>query len=172
MLKSQIKQLPNYYNRYIDLVPDVPVIEALHQYGNAYLQGEKNNLLALGDQVYAPDKWTAKDILQHIIDTERIFSYRALRFGRNDRTELPGYDENAYAAEVDTSNRTIDDLLLEFAAVRQSTLGLFIGFDEIILQREGIASSTKISVLALGFTLVGHVMHHINIVKERYYPLL
>lgn len=172
MRKSQLQHLPSYFDRYIDLVPDLAIIDALHQYGNTYLQAEKPTLINIGDAVYAPGKWTVKDILQHIIDTERIFSYRALRFARHDDTPLPGFEENAYANSVDTSNRTVDDLLLEFAAVRQSTLGLFLGFDEGQLNREGTASSNKISVAALGFTIVGHVIHHTNVLKERYYPLI
>ena len=172
MLKSNITNLPAYFDRYIAHVPDMALIQALHTYGNAFLQTQKNELTALGDQVYAPGKWTVKDILQHIIDTERIFSYRALRFARNDGTPLPGFDENAYADNVNTAQRTVDDLLLEFAAVRQSTLGMYIGFDEEMLQREGIASTNNISVLALGFTMVGHVLHHVHVLKERYYPML
>lgn len=171
MLKRQIKSLPNYYDRYINLVPDKPIVDMLHQFGNAYLQSEKNNLIAVGDRVYQPEKWTVKDILQHIIDTERIFAYRALRFARNDRTPLPGFNENDYASAANTSDRTVDDLLLEFAAVRQSSLGLYIGFDEEVLLREGTASSNNISVLAIGFTMVGHVIHHMNVIKERYYTL-
>lgn len=172
MLKSQINVKPVYFDRYINYVPDMPVVDALHQFGNAFLQAEKNQFIALGEQIYAPEKWTVKDILQHIIDTERIFTYRALRFVRKDQTPLPGFDENAYADAANTANRTVDDLLLEFAAVRQSTLGLFLGFDEEMLQREGIASGNNISVLALGFTIVGHVVHHLNVIKDRYYPLL
>lgn len=172
MYKNQIQSLPQYFDRYISHVPDLKILDALHHYGNSYFAAEKENLIALGDQVYAQDKWTIKDILQHIIDTERIFAYRALRFARKDSTPLAGFDENAYAASVDTSDRTVEDLLLEFAAVRQSTLGLYIGFSGDVLHRQGEASGHSISVLALGFTMVGHGIHHMNIIKERYYPLL
>ncbi len=172
MYKNQIEKMPAYFDRYISHVPDMKIIDALHQYGQSYLQVEKDKLKELEDQIYAPDKWTAKEILQHLVDAERILSYRALRFARADDTPLPGFDENKYAQHVDTSHRTVDDLLLEFAAVRQSTLGLFIGLKEVELQRVGTASNIEISVLALGFTMVGHVIHHINVIKERYYPLL
>ncbi|MBK9741672.1 MAG: DinB family protein [Saprospiraceae bacterium] len=172
MYKNQIEKMPAYFDTYISHVPDMKIIDALHQYGQSYLQVEKDKLKELEDQIYAAGKWTAKEILQHLIDTERIFSYRALRFARADETPLPGFDENKYAQNINTSRRTIDDLLLEFAAVRQSTLGLFIGLDEVELQRVGTASNQQISVLALGFTIVGHVIHHINVIKERYYPLL
>ena len=106
-----------------------------------------------------------------MIDAERIFAYRALRFARNDKTPLSGFDENEYA-KADVSNRTVTDLLIEFAAVRQATLGLFLGFDDDILLRQGTASGNEISVLALGFTIVGHELHHFNVLRERYYPLV
>ena len=172
MNKNQIKSVPKYFDRYINYVPDMDIVPAMHKYGIAYLSEEKDKMTALKDIVYAPGKWTIKDILQHIIDTERIFSYRALRFARKDQTELPGFDENTYAAFTTANDRSIDDLLLEFAAVRQSTLGLFLSFDEQMMQEEGTASGNKISVLALGFTLTGHVLHHMQVIKERYYPLL
>lgn len=172
MQKGDIEIMPEYFNKYIDQVADLPVIEALHTFGAIFLAAEKSKLIALGDLVYEQDKWTVKDILQHIIDTERIFTYRALRFARNDATELSGFDENEYAKEANVSERTIEDLLIEFAAVRQSTIGLFLGFNEQHFLKVGVASNKSISVLALGFTIAGHVIHHMNIIKQRYYPLI
>lgn len=171
MYKRDIPSLPKNFDQYIKLVPDLDLIDALHKYGNEYLEKEKNYLLALGDKVYAENKWTVKTILLHMIDAERIFAYRALRFARNDKTPLSGFDENEYA-KADVSNRTVTDLLIEFAAVRQATLGLFLGFDDDILLRQGTASGNEISVLALGFTIVGHELHHFNVLRERYYPLV
>jgi len=120
------------------------------------------------DYRYAEGKWTIKDILQHLIDAERIFAYRALRFARNDKTELPGFEENDYAAIADGDKRSIMDLLTELAVVRQATLSLFKTFKEEQLLRSGIASNNNMSVRALGFVIIGHQNHHQRIFQERY----
>lgn len=120
------------------------------------------------DYRYAEGKWTIKDILQHIIDSERIFAYRALRFSRGDETELPGFDENLYADNAHGNERSINDLLTEMSAVRHSTIMMFKSFKEDDLLRKGTASGYTVSVRAFGFLLIGHQNHHIKIFKERY----
>jgi len=164
--------MPAYFDRYINLVEDIALVKALEKYGPTFLEAEKEKFEQLGDKVYAPGKWTIKDLLQHIIDAERVFAYRALRFSRNDKTELPGFDENSYAENTQVKDRSVADLLEEFGVVRQSTILFFKGLDDAALQREGIASGNKFSVLAIGFTLCGHLIHHMLVIKERYYPLL
>lgn len=172
MKKSDLRSLPNYFDHYINLIDDSDVIEALQKYGASFLEAEKENFEKLGDKIYAPGKWTIKDRLQHIIDAERVFSYRALRFARNDKTELHGFDEDFYAQNANVKNRTVADLMEEFASLRRSNILMYKSFNKEILLREGIASGNKISVLALGFTMCGHVIHHMSVIKERYYPLL
>ena len=120
------------------------------------------------DYRYAEGKWTIKDIIQHIIDAERIFAYRALRFARNDKTALPGFDENDYVDEVQADKRSLQDLLTELAIVRQATLALFKSFSNNELLRTGIASNNPVSVRALGFTIIGHQNHHQRVFQERY----
>lgn len=120
------------------------------------------------DYRYAEGKWTVKDILQHLIDAERIFAYRALRFSRNDRTPLASFDENAYVVEANANRRSIQELLTELAVVRQSTLSLFKTFSQEELLRTGIASNNPVSVRALGFVIIGHQNHHQRIFEERY----
>lgn len=171
MKKSEIIKMPLYFDRYINLVEDIDVIEALEKYGPTYLEKEKATFEKLGDKIYAPGKWTMKDILQHIIDAERVFAYRALRFARNDKTELHGFDEDHFAAHANTKNRSVKDLLQEFNLLRNLTIVFFKALDKEALLREGTASGNKISVLALGFTMTGHVIHHMNVLKERYYSL-
>lgn len=117
---------------------------------------------------YEIGKWTPKDILQHLIDTERVFSYRALRFARFDSVVLPGYEENDFAASAKANSRTIDDLLAEYSVTRQSTIALFKTFSDEMLKSVGVASGASNSVRAIGYTIVGHEIHHINIIKERY----
>lgn len=131
-----------------------------------------NFMLSLKEQQlnhrYQPGKWSIKEMLVHMADTERIFAYRALRFARKDRTELPGFDENAYADVSKADARPITSILAEYAAVRQATIELFKTFDEEMLAETGIASGKKVSVRALGFAILGHEIHHLNIIKQRY----
>ena len=120
------------------------------------------------DYRYAEGKWTIKDILQHLIDAERSFAYRALRFARNDKTELPGFEENDYVDVARANSRSIQDLLTELLVVRQASLTLFKTFNEEELLRKGIASNKPMSVRALGFTIIGHQNHHQRVFEERY----
>ncbi len=172
MKKSDIVTLPHFYDRYINLVDDVHIAQALRQYSSMESLLNLNKLKELGDQVYAPGKWTVKQIIQHITDNERVQAYRALCFARNDNTPLPGYEENDYAANADTSHLTLDLLLEEFRMVRAANIALFTAFTPEMLMREGTCNNTRISVLGLGFVLAGHQVHHSRIIEERYFPLL
>lgn len=164
--------MPEYFDRYINLVGDYDVTDALKYYDADWLKRERESLVLLGDSVYAPGKWTTKDILQHLIDTERIFAYRALSFARGDSTILPGFEEDSYAANAHTNLRTLDDLFDEMQLVRNSTIAMYNHFTDEMMMREGTSSKKRISVLAIGFIIAGHAIHHRNIIKERYYPLL
>ena len=117
---------------------------------------------------YAEGKWTIKEILAHLIDDERIYAYRALRFARNDQTELPGFEQDDYALESGANKRSLDELLEEFAVVRKSTIALFNSFDEHVLCRSGVASGNVMSVRAAAYHIAGHELRHLKIVKERY----
>ncbi len=172
MTKKDIPFLPVYFERYINQVPDMEIGSALVDFGTELLAVEKTKLLQISDQVYAPGKWTIADILQHIIDTERIFAYRALRIARKDQTPLPGFDENEYALYAHATDRSIEELLEEFSVVRSSTCQLFYSFRPEDLQRQGIGSGNPISVIGLGYTIIGHVIHHMEVIKKRYYPLI
>ena len=160
--------MPAFFDRYINLAPDIDILDALGQQASLERVVPSETMKDLGENRYAPGKWTAKDIVQHLIDTERIMAYRAMRFARADKTSLPGFDEDDFARMAHASRRTIDDLYAEFATVRQATLALFQSFDEEMLQRTGICFNQSMSVLAVGFVLVGHPMHHANVVRERY----
>ncbi len=164
--------MPQFFDRYINLADNMLILDALEQGASFENLIPAKTLEALGDLRYAPNKWTVKDILQHVIDNERIMTYRALRFARTDQTSLPGYDEELFGRNTTALNRTIPDLYDEYAAVRASTIALYKSFDATVLLRSGIAFNQTISVLALGFVLVGHATHHANIIRERYVPLL
>lgn len=171
MKRTAIQIDTGYFSRYIDQVEDISLSEAL---AKGLLELEQLNLEELervGDRTYAPGKWTLRDIFQHMIDTERVFLYRALRFARNDSTPLPGFEQNEFAAEARANRRSLPDLLRELKAVRQSGISLFGSLDETLLQRTGEASGNKLSVLAIGFVIAGHQVHHLNIIRNKYLPL-
>ena len=172
MKRSTINPMPEYFVRYINLVPNVELLEAFDKSIEVLQDIDKNSLTKLDGKRYAPNKWTIKDIFQHLIDTEKILAYRALRFARNDNTPLPGFEENIFAAHTIANDRTIFSLLEELMLVRTTTKMMFANFDTVMLLRKGIASEKEISVLALGFTIIGHQMHHLNIIEERYFPLI
>jgi uncharacterized damage-inducible protein DinB len=117
---------------------------------------------------YAEGKWTIKEVLVHIIDDERIYAYRALRFARNDTTELPGFEQDDYARHSGANERTLKDILKEYTAVRNSTIAFFNSLDQKALTRAGVANKNLVSVRALAYHIAGHELHHINIIKERY----
>ena len=172
MKRSDIDPMPAFFDRYINLVEDIDLLEALELHSPEAIFSDVDTLEALGDSVYAPGKWTIRDIIQHCIDTERIMSYRALRFARNDQTPLPGFEENDYAQNTLASERTLEDLLDEYEIVRAATLAQFQNFNEEMLQRSGTASASVISAGALGFMVVGHAIHHKHVIQQRYLPLL
>ncbi len=166
------KPLPNdhppYFSRYIDLVESDDVRQAFAEQ-QLQLAAIFNSIPdAKADYAYADGKWTVKQLLQHVIDTERIFAYRALWIARNAPDALPGFDENAFADIADVSNRSLQDLKNEYIAVRSSTNAMFNGFTDEDLQRRGISNTKEVTVNALGFITVGHLTHHYNILKERY----
>lgn len=168
MTKSDIPVLPNFFDRYINLADDQLLIDALAQHAQFDALLPRETAERLGDHVYAPGKWTVRDILQHIIDNERIMSYRALRFARNDKTTLPGYDEELFGQTALATRRTVADLYDEYALVRQSSIALFRSFDREMMLRTGICFHQEMTPLSLGFVLVGHVQHHVNVINERY----
>ena len=172
MKRSDIQTMPANYDRYISLVEDIDLYEAFDKGLQQLNELDIPRLLAVGSAVYAPGKWTIHDIFRHAIDTERVFAYRALRFARNDQTSLPGFDQVLFAANAEAEKLSLDELLSEFKVVRQSSIMLFHSFSDAALLREGVCSGIRISVLAIGFAIVGHQMHHLNIIREKYFPLI
>jgi uncharacterized damage-inducible protein DinB len=138
----------------------------------ANLKSTKEFLLSLSEDKlmyrYAKEKWTIKEVLIHLIDMERIYTYRALRFARNDQTELPGFDDKQYVYHSGAIDRDILSLLKELEAVRYSTIAMVEGFDEKALTRSGTINGKPVSVRALLYHIAGHELHHIKIIKERY----
>jgi uncharacterized damage-inducible protein DinB len=158
-----------YYGTYIASVDsNADLIEELEISVHRLIKFVQNIPMDKFDYRYAEGKWTIKDILQHLIDAERIFAYRALRFARKDATPLASFEENDYVDQAHGNQRSIQDLLTEVAVVRQATLSLFKSFSEEDLLRIGIASDNPMSVRAVGFVIIGHQNHHQRVFQERY----
>jgi uncharacterized damage-inducible protein DinB len=172
MKRSQINPMPEYYDRYINLVADVDLSEAFNESIAQLNALDIDALTRLENRPYAEGKWTVQQILQHILDFERIFCYRALLFARNVGNPPQGIEEDDMAANSQANGRTVASIVEEMKIVRAGTKSLYDSFDEETLKIIGKAYSSEISIVALGFTSIGHQIHHINVINERYMPLL
>jgi uncharacterized damage-inducible protein DinB len=157
-----------YYERYIALVPDGDVISAL-----ASQLSETQSLLrvlpaSVATYRYAPDKWSVNEVVGHMIDSERIFAGRALRFARNDSTPIPGFEQDDYVRNATFDAYPLSDLAAELETVRQSTIFFFRHLDEEAWTRRGLANNAEVSVRALAYIIAGHELHHREILKTRY----
>jgi uncharacterized damage-inducible protein DinB len=167
--KPQADEYPVYADRYISLVPSDGMIlkhfaENLASTRKFISSIPKARLLYR----YAEGKWTIKEILGHIVDDERIYVYRALRFARNDSTELPGFEQDDFARNSEANKRDVDDLLDEFTLVRRATIAFFQSLGDAALLRSGVADGKRSSVRALAYHIAGHELRHMNIIKECY----
>lgn len=157
-----------YYKVYIDKASDLDIVVGLKSNFDSALNFYSELPYEKHGYAYAKDKWTIKDILLHIIDSERVFSYRALRIARGDKTPLAGFEQDGYVASGKAKNRSLEDLLKEYKGVRLATILLFQSFDSKAILRMGEASGFPISVRALGYIITGHENHHIQVIKDRY----
>jgi uncharacterized damage-inducible protein DinB len=157
-----------YYGTYIDRVPQGDVVETLGRQLPGTLALIRSIPESEGDKRYAPGKWSIREVIGHVIDAERIFVYRALRFSRSDSTPVPGFDENSYSANGPYSNVSLADLADELEHVRRATIQFFSHLDDETLSRRGSANGTDISVRALAFIMAGHEIHHVGVLRDRY----
>ena len=170
-LRPQPGEYAPYYDRYISLVPGNDVLAAL-----AALEDQRRQMLLLlsgrteadGDLRYAPEKWSLKEVLGHINDTERIMSYRALRIARGDATPLEGFEQDDYVRNGPFARCPLADLIEDYIAVRRATISLFRNLDEAAWTRRGVASKNEVTVRALAFIIAGHELHHRQILEEKY----
>lgn len=168
MSRPNPELVPTYYVKYIDSVKEANIQDALT---NSIEHFTKQLALISEDKAeyrYAEGKWSVKEVIQHIIDTERIFNYRALCIARGESNALPGFNENHYARNSHASLRRFEDLKEEFLTVRASTAALYNSFTEEDLRATGNANGHEVEVLLIGYVTVGHALHHMNIIKERY----
>jgi DinB superfamily len=167
--RPQSTEYAPYYDKYISLVPEGDILVTL----------EKQLLVTLallarpesdGDFRYAPGKWSAKESLGHVVDAERVFSYRAMRISRNDKTPLAGFEQDDYVKYGPFSHCTLASLVDELASVRKATLSLFRALDEAAWTRRGVASNNEVTVRALAYMIAGHELHHRRLFQEKYFP--
>jgi hypothetical protein len=157
-----------YYARYIEAVPDGEILVLLRDQlaeTEALLREFKGDR---GDHRYAPGKWSVKEVVGHMADTERIFAYRALRFARGDRTPLPGYEQDDFVRGGNFAARPLPEIAGELRSVRMASITLFAGLSAEALQRRGPANNVEFSVRALAWIIAGHERHHAKVLRERY----
>ncbi len=168
MTRPDLTSIPEFYKRYVEHVKNYDLVDAFNISLKATMELIKSIPEERGEHRYAPGKWSIKELLCHMIDTERIMSYRALRFARNDKTPLHGFEENDYAPEANAGSRTLASIAEEMSRLRLTTVDMFASFSPDMLMRKGLANNVEFSVLTIGYIIPGHESHHRNILKERY----
>ena len=167
-MKPRTGDYAQYYDRYINLLPDEDILKILEDQMNSSEKFLKSISEDKGSYSYAEGKWTVKEVIGHVIDVERVMAYRALSFSRGEKQSLPGFEQDDYIANGNYNERNIDDLANEFKAVRNANLFMFKNYSEEMLKQSGIASDNNVTVLALIYIIAGHEKHHMTILKERY----
>ncbi|MDB5024248.1 MAG: DinB family protein [Mucilaginibacter sp.] len=166
--RPQPDEYVSFHNTYISKVPGGDVLKLLGELKESTYELFSNMSEERANYAYDQDKWTLKQVLGHVIDTERTFAYRLLYFSRN-FIELPGFDQDIYVNNANFNSRTIQSLASEFRATRESNLYLITALTDEQLNKKGVASSNKVSVRALVYIIAGHELHHLKIIKERYF---
>ncbi len=168
MARPYLSRVPEFYHGYINYVQQDDIMEAFREH-TAMLEQFLDKIPTEKQTFrYAAGKWSIKEVLQHIIDAEKIFAYRALCFARKESQSLPGFDENSYAANSKADKRNWNDLREEFRLLRRSTMLMFKSFDEEQLESAGVSNGKSIYVRAIGYIIIGHAAHHAHIIRERY----
>ena len=168
MKDLQSNEYVPYQMNYIKLISEQNIVKGLIDQKEEMIHFFKSIPVFKQEYSYEASKWTIKDLLLHLIDAERIFSYRALRIVRNDSTALPGFDENEYVVAANANEREFENLLKEYCVVRDATISLFENFSATDLLKLGTASGASVSVRGIGYCVLGHELHHKQIIIERY----
>ena len=166
--KPDENEYAEYFQRYTELVPDNNVVENLANQLKEAMSIYKNLERAKIDYRYAVGKWSIKEVIIHILDTERIFTHRALRISRKDKTPLPGFEQDDYIEKTNWDNYPFDSVLEEYELVRKHTILFFNSLTEEMLQQSGISSGLNLAVRAIPFIIAGHERHHLNIINSKY----
>lgn len=169
MPMPDIEKLPLFYKGYVEGIPEEKeLLPLLIDSRDEFVALMDEIPIAKGNYAYAPEKWTVKEVIGHICDAERVFSYRALRFGRGDMTDLPGFEQDDYVVNSRANERPLADHRTEFTNVRNATIDLYNGFSEKDFERFGSASGLRVDVNSIGYIIIGHLYHHMSILKSRY----
>jgi uncharacterized damage-inducible protein DinB len=162
------KEYAEYYGRYISQLPDGDVLDIMRSQTKELFEMFAKIDDAKALHRYAPGKWSIKEVLGHMLDVERVFSHRALRMARADKTPLPGFEQDDYVAAANFDGRPLESLLDEWRHLRAANLTLFESFDEVTLMRQGTASGYEFTVRALIWIMAGHERHHLNGLRANY----
>lgn len=168
MTRPDLEKLHAFYHGYVEHVKDMDLFDALRhaekivQQTVPYIPEDK------GEYRYAEGKWSVKELLNHILDSERVFAYRALRFSRNDKTPLHPFEEKDFAPEANAHSRDMQQFAREMKRLRETTIDLFQSFTNEMLEREGLVGDKRLSVKNIAYVIAGHELHHMKILRERY----
>lgn len=168
LLQVKEEEYNPYYGTYISKAKSPNIIEGLQESQKEFIDFVQAIPVEKLTYAYAEGKWTVAEVLQHVIDAERIFSYRALRFARNDKTPIMGFEQDDYVPNSNANNYSKDELVADFVSARNNSISLFRSFTDEMLLRIGEASGSPMSARAAGYILAGHQKHHFEVIKERY----
>ncbi|WP_136669048.1 DinB family protein [Flavobacterium sp. H122] len=171
MKRSEIKSVPLYFDRYINRVDDIDLFDAFNKSIQQIDELDLGLLKNIGNKTYQPGKWTVKEILQHITDTERILTAGTLRFARDESDFVISFDETEMARKSKANDRSFEQIISELTAVRHSTIELFKTFSKSDFQKSGINWKHRITIEAMGFNIIGHQIHHIGFIENNYFTL-
>lgn len=172
MKRTEIKVLPDYFDRYINLVEDIDLFQAFEESLKQIEALDLQKVKLIGNKTYQADKWTIKEILQHVTDIERLLIAGTLKFARNENDFVIAFDEIEMARQSKANSKTIEQIITELIAVRKSTIELFSTFDELDFQKSGINWKHRITIEAMAFNIIGHQIHHIRFIENYYFSIL
>ncbi len=171
-MKPSNEEIPEFYRGYVNTLSQKELYELLKETLDRITQLLESFPESAKDLKYGEGKWSVAEVIQHIIDSERVFTYRALRFSRNDSTDLPGFDQNDYVVQSEADSRDLDTLISELKTLRKSTIDFYQSLQVKQRSRTGTANGMPVSVEVIGYITAGHMNHHANILEERYLPVL
>lgn len=168
MSKEWLENVPAYFDGYLKLVGEEDMVEAMKNSMTEFAAWASDVSDEQGTYTYEEGKWTVNELLQHIIDTERIFQYRSLSIARGEMNELPGFDHNSYAKNSKANGRVLSDLIAEFGRLRASSIDLYSSMDETNMKYKGMANGFVVQPVLFGYLISGHLRHHLGVLDARY----
>jgi hypothetical protein len=168
MSKEWLENVPAYFDGYLKLVGEEGMIDAMKDSKTEFSEWARTMTEDKGKFAYEEGKWTINEVLQHMIDTERIFQYRSMSIARGEMNELPGFDHDSYAKNSKANQRKLSDLISEFERLRDSSIDLYSSMDEANMKYKGMANGFVVQPVLFGYLISGHMRHHLNVLKNRY----